>query len=72
MTHNKGGVKYAMKGKKDEDFYVEAITLIVAATGWIEIHFVPEVVKADLVANQVELAWLTRSPLPFFNYGRER
>ena len=30
---------------------------------WIEIRSVPEA-RADLVANQVELAWLTRYPLP--------
>ena len=32
-------------------------------TGWIEICAVPSA-RADLVANQVELAWLTRYPLP--------
>ena len=37
--------------------------LPVSATGWIEIHSVPEA-RAGLVANQVELAWLTRYPLP--------
>ena len=30
---------------------------------WIEIHDVPPA-WADLVANQVELGWLTRYPLP--------
>ena len=63
MTPNKGGRKYAMKGKKDKNIYYQAITMIDPATGWIEIEFVPEV-RADLVANQVELAWLTRHPLP--------
>ena len=52
-----------MKGKKDKDVYLQAITMIDPATGWIEIHSVPEA-RADLVANQVELAWLTRYPLP--------
>ena len=28
MTHNKGGRKYAMKGKKDKDVYLQAITMI--------------------------------------------
>ena len=37
--------------------------MIDPATGWIEIHSVPEA-RVDLVANQVELAWLTRYPLP--------
>ena len=36
--------------------------MIDPATSWIEIRSVPEA-RADLVANQVELAWLTRYPL---------
>ena len=28
MTPNKGGRKYAMKGKKDKDVYLQAITTI--------------------------------------------
>ena len=52
-----------MKGKKDKDVYLQAISIIDPATSWIEICSVPDV-GADLVANQVELAWLTRYPLP--------
>ena len=63
MTPKKGGRKYAMKGKKDIDFYLQAVTMIDPATCWIEIHSVPEA-RANLVANQVELAWLTRHPFP--------
>ena len=63
MTLNKGGREYAMKGKKDKDVYLQVITMIDPATGWIEIRSVPEA-RADLVANQVELARLTRYPLP--------
>ena len=37
--------------------------MIGPTTGWIEIRSVP-VARADLVANQVGLAWLTRHPLP--------
>ena len=37
--------------------------MIDPATNWIEICSVPEA-RADLVDNQVELAWLTRYPLP--------
>ena len=62
MTTNKGDRKYAMKVKKDKDVLLRAITMIDPATGWIEIRPVPEA-RADLVANQVELAWLTRYPL---------
>ena len=52
-----------MKGKKDKDVYLQAITMIDPATVWIEIRSLPEA-RADLVANQVELTWLTRYPLP--------
>ena len=37
--------------------------MIYPAIDWIEIRSVPEA-RADLVANQVELAWLTRNSLP--------
>ena len=37
--------------------------MIDPATGWIEICTVPSL-QADLVANQVELSWLTRYLLP--------
>ena len=43
--------------------YLQAVTMIDLATGWIEIRTVPSV-WADLVSNQVELAWLTCYPLP--------
>ena len=39
MTPNKGGRKYAMKGKNDKDVYLQAITMIDPATGWIEIRY---------------------------------
>ena len=61
MTPNKGSRKYAMKGKKDKDVYLRAITMIDRVSGWLEIHSVPEA-RADLVANQEELVWLTRYP----------
>ena len=37
--------------------------MIDQAIGWIEIRMVPSA-RADLVSNIVELAWLTRYPLP--------
>ena len=43
-----------MKGKKDKDVYLQAITMIDPATSWIEICTQPES-RADLVAGQVEL-----------------
>ena len=63
MIPNKGGRKYAIKGKKDKHVYLKAITMIDPALWWIEILSVPEA-RVDLVANQVELAWLTRYLLP--------
>ena len=44
---------YTMKDKKNNDIYLQAITMIDPATGWIEISSVPEVI-VDRVANQVE------------------
>ena len=52
-----------MKSKKDKDVYLQALSMIDPTTGWIEIRSVPEA-RADLVANQVELACLTRYLLP--------
>ena len=63
MTPNKGGKQYTMKGKKDKDVYLQAIAMIDPATGWIEIHSVLEF-RADLVANHIGLAWLSRYPIP--------
>ena len=67
MTPNIGGRKYATKDKKDKDVYLQAITMIEPAIARIEIRSVPEV-RVDLVANQVELAWLSRYHLPNKNY----
>ena len=58
---NKGGRKYAIKGKKGKDVFLQAIILTVLASDWIEIRSVLEA-RADLVANQVELVLLTRFP----------
>ena len=55
--------KVRREGKKDKDTYLQPIIMIDSATGWIEIRSVPEA-RADLVANQVELAQLTRYLLP--------
>ena len=57
MTPNKGGRKQVMKGKKDKDFYLQAMTMIEPSTGWIKICSVPAA-RVNLVANQVDLAWL--------------
>ena len=58
-----GGKEYTLNTKKGHSVYLQAVTMIDPATGWVEIRTVPSA-RADLVANQVELAWLTRYPLP--------
>ena len=54
MTPNKSGRgrKYVMIDNKDKDIYLQAMTMIDPATGWIETCSVPEA-RVYLVANQV-------------------
>ena len=52
-----------MTTKSGKSVYLQEVTMIILATGWIEIHTAPPV-WAGLESNQVELAWLTRYPLP--------
>ena len=60
----KGGVKiYQMATKNGKFIYLQTVTMIDPATGWIEILTVLSA-QAELVSNQVERAWLTRYPLP--------
>ena len=61
MNLNKGGKGNSTKGKKDNNVYLQAISTIDLVTGWIEKRSVLEA-RADLVANQVELAWSTDIP----------
>ena len=68
-----GGKEYQLETQKGHSVYLQAVTMIDPATGWVEIRAVPSA-RADLVANQVELAWLTRYPLPskvIVDRGRE-
>ena len=58
-----GGKKYEMKTTSGKTVYLQAVTMIDPATGWVEIRALPGA-RADYVANQVELAWLTRYPKP--------
>ena len=51
-----------MASKSGRSVYLLAVTMIDPTTGLIEIHIVWSA-RADLVANQVELAWLTCYPL---------
>ena len=50
--------KYKMTIKTGKSVCLQAVTMIDLATAWIEIRTVPSA-RADLVANQVELAWLS-------------
>ena len=43
--------------------YLQAVTMIDPASGWIKICRVPSA-RTDLVSNVIELAWLTRYQLP--------
>ena len=52
-----------MSTKNGKTVYLQAVIMIDPATGWIEICRVSSAC-ADLVSNIVELAWLTRYPLP--------
>ena len=52
-----------MTAKSGNPVYLQAVTMINPATFWREICTIPSV-RVDLIANQVELAWLTRYPLP--------
>ena len=63
MTPNKIDRKYGLKGRKYKEVNLQAITMIDPATGWIEINSLLEA-RADLVANQIELAWSIRYTLP--------
>ena len=65
--------RYRMTTTEGRTVHLRAVTMIDPATGWIEIREVDSA-RADLVANQVELAWLTRYPLPskvILDRGRE-
>ena len=63
MNPKVGDRKYAMKDKIYYYIFLRAITMKDSTLNWIEIRSVPEAI-VDLVANQVELTWLTRYPLP--------
>ena len=49
------GQEYKLETKKCLLVYLQVVTMINPAIGWIEIRAVPSA-RADLVANQVELA----------------
>jgi hypothetical protein len=52
---------YQIRRKGKKTFRLQAITMIDPATGWFEI-VESETKTADVVANKVELSWLSRYP----------
>ena len=65
---------YNIKRKGKEDLVLWCVTMIDPATSWFEIREVPGTKRADVVANIVEQAWLTRYPWPqevIFDRGTE-
>ena len=63
FTPKGGGKKYQMTNKNGKTIYLQAVTMIDPATGWIKICTLPSV-RAALVSDTAELARLTRYPLP--------
>ena len=55
--------KYKMTTKSVRSVYLQEVTMIDLATGWIEICTVPSA-RANLVVDQLQVAWLTCYPLP--------
>ena len=55
---------YHIKRKGRRDLTLWCVTMIDPATGWFEIRQVPGTKRADVVANIIEQAWLTRYPWP--------
>ena len=55
VIHKGDKKKCKMTTKSGRSVCSQAVTMIVPATGWIEIRIVPSI-WADLVTNQVELA----------------
>ena len=67
------GNKFQMITKSSKSVYLQAITMINPATVWKALCAVLSF-RADLVANQADLALLTKYPLPFqliVNRGNE-
>ena len=51
-----------MTTKLRKSVYLQVVTMIDLASGWIELLTVPSV-RTDLVSNQVKIAWLIHYPL---------
>ena len=63
FTLKGSGKKDEMTIKSGKKVYLQAVTMIDPATGWVEIRALPGA-RADYISNQVEFAWLTRYPQP--------
>ena len=65
---------YTIRRKGHSDLVLWCVTMIDPATGWFEIRELPGTKRADVLANIVEQAWLTRYPWPqevIFDRGTE-
>ena len=51
-----------MKGKKEVAIYLQSTAKINPAINRVEIRSMPEA-RADLVVNQVRVAWLSKDPI---------
>ena len=54
---------YKLRRKKKTDLTLQAVTMIDPATGWFEI-VETNTKSSDVIANKVEMTWLTRYPWP--------
>jgi hypothetical protein len=64
---------YQIRRKGKKTLRLQAITMIDPATGWFEI-VQSETKTADVVANKIEIAWLSRYPWPIritYDHGPE-
>jgi hypothetical protein len=55
---------YNIPWKGLKDLKLHAVTMIDPATGWFKMRQISSKPHAYVVANEVELAWLTRYPRP--------
>ncbi len=54
---------YTIKRKGKKNLTLWCVTMIDPATGWFEMREI-KTKSADVIANEVEMAWLTRYPRP--------
>ena len=63
---------YKIRRKGKEDLVCKAITMIDPATGWFELHQIPNK-RSGTIANITEQEWFSRYPWPTqVTYDREK